>query len=950
MTQLCHVTMEGGSLTGANGFTVMGGTNAASAVLNTTNPIHDTYDFSIPNVSLCHGNVTGLDAATMRGYVYVKFRTSPAQNIRFIRLVRLGATVAGISIRTDRKLEAYRGTSFKAVGTTVLAVNTVYRVGFEYIKTVGAVNGQFNVWIAEGDAAFGSTEMAATDALYSSNVQELNIGSTVSAPLDMQIDHLIVNDDVMPDPYGTALPEPGTTTIEQWTDSVAVISHTYTGGDDSEVASIEISTNGIDFDPATEVYSVYDRVSDPKVFTAYIGNLYTAAGANTGTAYTVRVNIDGAISDTETFTTLPRQQLKGQSYDVNRVTPTNYWYSPPASASSDNTVEEIASANMIVFTRDGADQPYIEDIKEIHPDGRNFRVLQYVLFNEIEADASNNAEVPSLRNTLIGRDWTGSSDGADALHASATAIAAHINAQETWFMHKATGYDGGNGTITKANRVVATDGTKIIMNPGAAGWVEYQKLLFFRHALDRHSFGPSGYATTVGSSTDLRRFIGFFGDNVDPDPRPSGLNSVEYGADNDTNNGNYRDDVIAQVTAIKSALGIYLMGNVLHAATGSGTSHVKAVQFRELAAVLDGVMAERWSKNWSASAESYITPAEWKTDMDNTLLTLALPNAPDYMAIAQVYDPSKDATFANGQLDTVGFGFGHSSFKLIQPVDDNQMTYRAKMGAGTGSARYRIYTEADFDTLSWDFDPGVPAESMRFLAGQTAVGGGSVTSPDGIWARTYNLPDDAGTITYYLNVSSNSRVSNVSGIGTMPTHASAQQVVLEAIDQFITVSSIAAGLAFGSPTFVLGDPPDQFLIPGGITTQELFGDAIITRLPGPMQTITVEGINTAEIFGNLGVTQGPGPLQTIIPGSISTEEMFGDFTLTLEPGANIFFAPDSILSEETFGQTVITVGPGPDQIITVTGIASGEVIGTLRIRSRSRGKKGRAKIKTGTSI
>ena len=647
---------------------------------------------------------------------------------------------------------------------------------------------------------------------------------------------------------------PGTVTATQWSDWHGVVEHEFTGGTGTSTATVLISTDNVSYATASTLRVDYDYVSSPKTVTAYIVDLFSAANALTGEQYWVKFDWGGGVvSSTATFTTLPRRPLISSMYEASRVTPTNFWYgNPNAPTSSTNTVAEIASSNYVIFSRDGSDQSYIGSIKAIHPDGRNYRALQYFMLNEIECNPSTKTViVPALRNTVIGRDWTGSAAGTDPLHASAATIVAYIDAQTSWFIYKATGYDPpgaegpGDGTQTKANRLMAQDGDKVIMNPGASGWIEYQKLLLLRHTMERHSFGPSGYGIVANDTNDLRRFIGFFADNDDPNIRPAGANTREYGTNSDT----YSDDVRDQNLALRS-LGLYLMGNVLSPAETT-INHANLLRTRKVAASLDGVMLERIAKTWSSTEEEYISATQWKIDLDNALLIAGGVNTPDIMYIAQVYDSSKEMTFdgpvrtgtaqagtsttitldagasstndlyfnlsieitsgtGSGQrriisdyvgstkvatvssawttnpnatsvfrivgLDLVAFGFSHVSYLMTVPANDTQFAFRAKSGASAGSLRYRIMDDAHFAEASWNYNRGQPTGAATFLAGQTAVGGGGVTTPDGIWVRTF-LRGDGTTTTYYLNVSASTRESNVAGVGQMTAKEWAAVVV-----------------------------------------------------------------------------------------------------------------------------------------------------------------------------
>lgn len=737
---------------------------------------------------------------------------------------------------------------------------------------------------------------------------------------------------------------PGTLSARQWTDSVLELHHEFTGGDGSESAIVQLSPDGSVWTDTTDVYRpIHNRATTPHTYRVWATNLYdgSTAAKTTGRVVHARIKWPGSVFSAPVVVTLdPRIPMGAAAQRSSiRYAKTNFWYGEPHStqdgypdAQSTDLDSDIATADFQVSTRDGLDQPYNRRVRQLHGAGRNHRILQYILLNELFKDSTTARNLVGRRNTWVPENWTGNSDGSNPLTASTAAILTYIDQQEGWFMHTA------GGGVTRSARLQNNDDAmsgvsgKFVLDPAgftaAAGfWRDYQCLLALRHIQERHTFGPGGFATAQHSAADLERFSGIFFDNTDPEPRPDGAASEEYGANNTANNAVYRAATNLQLDTIRDTLGVYVMGNVLFGRSSSTTSN-DALQTKDVAAHLDGIMLERWGKGWSNTGEVWNTPAETLTDALVAGEILALPNAPEVLLITQTFDPNRFVTFTSGHTDSQGnvypplskkaWQYGYLLYLLVQRVDRLRTTWRGKSGGNNGSRRFRQMTTADFGTSSWDTDLGTPGAAFSFLSGQTAVGGGAVSAPNGIYKRDYTLPGGLGTATVYLNFATSARVSGVGAVGTL---AGTSEPGL----------SGAVVLAGTNPAPTITDTTPDTTVAGGGFTLTINGTGFI-----PGSVITFGGKNYTP------ATQSSTVLTATIPAADAAAAGFYTTRVTNPgPGGGVADSPDQVEITGTNPVPTLTIlSPSAVQedtnltlTLTGTGFVPGAVVhfGSLQV-------------------
>jgi hypothetical protein len=194
MTRYFDATFEAGSLTTApDGATAVVGTvtlDTSSVVKKANSALHNTA------ASLLRFDITASDDIYVSFYLYI---TVGGQSVRTCYITN----GARISIRSDRslRLEDFAGGAIGS-NSAVLALNTLYRVGFHWRKaTVAANDGQAEAYLATGDADFGTAFSTSTTLTPTSQLSRIDLGNTAGAVTNtFYTDDVRIDDTAMPGP------------------------------------------------------------------------------------------------------------------------------------------------------------------------------------------------------------------------------------------------------------------------------------------------------------------------------------------------------------------------------------------------------------------------------------------------------------------------------------------------------------------------------------------------------------------------------------------------------------------------------------------------------------------------------------------------------------------------------------------------------------------------------
>ena len=350
------------------------------------------------------------------------------------------------------------------------------------------------------------------------------------------------------------------------------------------------------------------------------------------------------------------------------------------------------------------------------------QIYLYTLLNEIRHDGGTGGpDGEPLAETGVNHLLSVTADVTE-FHTYAQSTGA--NYSEDIFLHQTS--------KTVANRLSSDDGDKWVMEPADTTWQALQRKLIIKR-----------YLTYAGAGvTSTRRFTGIAWDNVDVRPNRSTTTSVEYGTTGKS--ATYRADVSTQLDYLM-ATGIRMIGNVIGDIENGGDYEVEHVAVHLDGAFLEAILRGYSGHHSPAQIEENWLGIERLRDADGNPTTgFTYPADYELWLVGQTSDTTTAATSSGleAQIEAVWAAWG-----MVVDTSRSRVFHR---GADSDSGGYDRLREVD----AWDTDTGDPTADRTF---DTSSG----TTPDGIWKRTF----DNGTL--YYNVSTTSKSSTDSGVGTL---------------------------------------------------------------------------------------------------------------------------------------------------------------------------------------
>ena len=198
-TRIKNITFEDGSLVHAasGADQVVGG-----VVLETISALKGNMSASFPNVSNAYLDQNFTDVDEIYISFYLLLNAVPASDTRILSIRLSGSSQIGnIYLLKDGRIRLRNGSSRVGSDTQPLVPGQLYRIGMHQKKGSGT-DAVLEAFLAEGDESFGIPFAAIANGTWTTPVNNLRIGATLSTPVDFVMDDIILDRGSMPPPSG----------------------------------------------------------------------------------------------------------------------------------------------------------------------------------------------------------------------------------------------------------------------------------------------------------------------------------------------------------------------------------------------------------------------------------------------------------------------------------------------------------------------------------------------------------------------------------------------------------------------------------------------------------------------------------------------------------------------------------------------------------------------------
>ena len=196
-------TFEAGTLTGAGAFDSVVGTELSVTSRDTlqgARAVRTTWAVGTSYGAFGSATFTTNGVGTLYGSLYLNLSAIPSAEQRLVLARNSTTTVMQIAITAAGALRLYSGVTL--IGTSLnatLSSGVTYRLGWRYTAGTGA-NGIVELYLATGEAAFGAALLSTATGAMTLAVTELRVGMTTSVALSATLDHIVLDNAVMPTP------------------------------------------------------------------------------------------------------------------------------------------------------------------------------------------------------------------------------------------------------------------------------------------------------------------------------------------------------------------------------------------------------------------------------------------------------------------------------------------------------------------------------------------------------------------------------------------------------------------------------------------------------------------------------------------------------------------------------------------------------------------------------